>query len=252
MIMLAGHSTTATHEGRTSPVMTATAPSREHGRAQSPYARPEAPAPKKRREFRLDKSAAWMGGIALGCAVVPMLRWAAIGFGTAALLMGITSLGTPKRKGVRRDTAWIAIVLSILSAIGMVASETVFSAVGSKPAPVVNTAPPEVVQALTTEQVLNSQAQVAIGKVYSELEGSGIKQTSLAVTVTNITGTTLSFDLEFAAFDKDGKEITRDNAFVPTLGPGKTASIRVFNLLGNEMAQKMSSGSFKVVKASSY
>lgn len=221
-------------------------------RAQSPYARPEAPAPKKRREFRLDKSAAWMGGIALGCAVVPMLRWAAIGFGTAALLMGITSLGTPKRKGVRRDTAWIAIALSVLAAFGMVASETVFSAVGSKPVPVVNTAPPEVVAALTTEQVLKSQAQVVIGKVYSELEGSGIKQTSLAVTVTNISGKMLSFDLEFAALDKDGKEITRDIAFVPSLEAGKTASIRVFNILGNEMAQKMSNGSFKVVKASSY
>ena len=221
-------------------------------RAQSPYARPEAPAPKKRREFRLDKSAAWMGGIALGCAVVPMLRWAAIGFGTAALLMGITSLGTPKRKGGRRDTAWIAIALSILAAFGMVASETVFSAVGSKPVPVVNTAPPEVVAALTTEQVLKSQAQVVIGKVYSELEGSGIKQTSLAVTVTNTSGKTLSFDLEFAALDKDGKEITRDIAFVPSLGAGKTASIRVFNILGNEMAQKLTNGTFKVVKASSY
>jgi hypothetical protein len=181
-----------------------------------------------------------------------MLRWAAIGFGTAALLMGITSLGTPRRKGARRDTAWIAIALSILSAFGMVASETVFSAVGSKPAPVVNTAPPEVVQALTTEQVLTSQARVDIGKVYSELEGSGIKQTSLAVTVTNISGKTLSFDLEFAALDKDGKEITRDIAFVPTLGAGKTASIRVFNILGNEIAQKMSNGTFRVVKASSY
>lgn len=221
-------------------------------RAQSPYARPEAPAPKKRREFRLDKSAAWMGGIALGCAVVPMLRWAAIGFGTAALLMGVTSLGTPKRKGVRRDTAWIAIALSILAAFGMVASETVFSAVGSKPVPVVHSAPSEVVAALTTEQVLKSQAQVVIGKVYSELEGSGIKQTSLAVTVTNISGKMLSLDLEFAALDKGGKEITRDIAFVPSLEAGKTASVRVFNILGNEMAQKMSNGSFKVVKASSY
>ena len=232
--------------------MTATAPSREQGRAQSPYARPEAPVAKKRRQYRLDKSAAWMGGIALGCAVVPMLRWAAIGFGTAALLMGITSLGSPKRKGVGRDTAWIAIALAILAAFGMVASQTVFAAVGSKPAPVVNTAPPAEVIALTTEQVLKSQAKVEIGKVYSELEGSGVKQTSLALTITNISGKTLSYDMEIQAFDAKGKLITTDNLYVPTLGDGKSANVRVFNLLGPDMASALSTATFKVVKAAAY
>ncbi len=220
---------------------------------QSPYARPEAPVAKKRREYRLDKSAAYMGGIALGCAVVPMLRWAAIGFGTAALLMGITSLGSPKRKGAKRETAWIAIALAILAAFGMVASQTVFSAAGGdKPAPVVNTAPPVEVQALTTEQVLGSQAKVEIGKVYSELEGSGVKQTSLALTITNIGGRTLSFDMEIQALDAKGKVITSDTLFVPTLGDGKSASVRVFNLLGSDMASALSTATFKVVKASSY
>ncbi len=232
--------------------MTATAPSREHGRTQSPYARPEAPVAKKRRQYRLDKSAAWMGGIALGCAVVPMLRWAAIGFGAAALLMGITSLGSPKKKGIRRDTAWIAIALAILAAFGMVASQTVFAAVGSKPAPVVNTAPPAEVIALTTEQVLKSQAEVEIGKVSSELEGSGIKQTSLALTITNISGKTLSYDMEIQAFDAKGKLITTDSLYVPTLGDGKSANVRVFNLLGSDMASALATATFQVVKAAAY
>ncbi|GAA0627378.1 hypothetical protein GCM10009547_33640 [Sporichthya brevicatena] len=234
--------------------MTATAPSREHGRAQSPYARPEAPdREKKPREFRLDRTAAWLGGIALGCAVVPMLRWATIAFGTAALLMGITSLGRPKRAGARRDVAGIAIALAVLSGFGMVASQTAFSAVGGeKKKPVVNTAPPEVVQALTTEQVLSRQAKVEIGKVTSELDPSGIKESSLAVSITNVSGKTLSFDFEFVALDAKGKEITRDNAFVPTLGDGKIAAIKVFNILGNEMAEKLSGATFKIVKASAY
>lgn len=221
-------------------------------RTQSPYARPEAPVAKKRREYRLDKSAAYMGGIALGCAVVPMLRWAAIGFGTAALLMGITSLGSPKRKGAKRETAWIAIALAILSAFGMVASQTVFSAVGNdKAAPVVRTAPPAEVVALTTEQVLNSQAKIEFGKVHSELEGSGVKQTALALTITNISGKTLSFDMEIQATDAKGNVITTDALYVPALGDGKSANVRVFNLLGSDMASALSTATFKVVKASS-
>jgi hypothetical protein len=233
--------------------MTATAPSREHGRAQkSPYARPEAPVAKKRRERRLDKSAAWMGGFALGCAVVPMLRWAAIGFGTAALLMGITSLGSPKRKGMRRDTAWIAIVLSILAAFGMVASQTVFGAVHGHKAPVVNSAPIDVTQAATTDQVLKNQAKVNIGKVFTELDSSGVKQTSLAMSVTNISGHTLTFDIEVVAIDAKGKVITRDSAFIPALENGTDASVRVFNLLGDDMAAKLATATFQVVKASSY
>lgn len=233
--------------------MTATAPEREDGRAQrSPYARTEAPAAKKRRERRLDKSAAWMGGIALGCAIVPMLRWAAIGFGTAALLMGITSLGSPKRNGARRDTAWIAIALAILAAFGMVASQTVFDSVGSKKGPAVNPAPIEAVQAATTEQVLKSQAKVDIGKTFTELDSSGIKQTSLAMTISNISGKTLTFDLEVVAIDAKGKVITRDTAFVPTLENGQSANIRVFNLLGDDIASKLATATFQVVKASSY
>lgn len=222
-------------------------------RAQkSPYARPEAPVAKKRRERRLDKSAAWMGGIALGCAVVPMLRWAAIGFGTAALLMGITSLGSSKRNGARRDSAWIAIALSILAAFGMVASQTVFDSVHSKKTPVANPAPIEQVQAATTEQVLKSQARVDIGKVFSELDPSGVKQTSLAMSVTNISGKTLSFDLEIVAIDATGKVITRDSAYIPTLEAGQAASVRVFNLLGDDMASKLATATFRVIKASSY
>lgn len=219
---------------------------------QSPYARPEAPAAKKRREYRLDKSAAWMGGIALGCAVVPMLRWAAIGFGTAALLMGITSLGTPKKKGTRRDTAWIAIMLSVLAAFGMVASQTVFDSVHSKKKPVVNTAPIEVRQAATTEQVLASQAKVDIGKVFTELDPSGVKLTSLGVTITNTANKGLAYDFEFVAIDANGNEITHDTAYIPELGAGKTANVRVFNLLGEDISSKLSTATFKVVKASSY
>jgi hypothetical protein len=243
----------ATDHWKDPPAMTATAPSQEYGRAQkSPYARPEAPVAKKRREYRLDKSAAWMGGLALGCAVVPMLRWAAIGFGTASLLMGITSLGTPKRKGQRRDTAWIAIALSILAAFGMVASQTVFGAVHSKkPAPV-NTAPIEVVQAATTEQVLRSQAKVDIGKVYGELDPSGVTMTSLPVALTNISGKTLSYDIEIVAIDAKGKVITHDSAFIPSLENGQTANVRVMNLLGDDMAAKLATATFQVVKASSY
>ena len=232
--------------------MTATAPEQEYGRAQkSPYARPEAPVAKKRRERRLDKSAAWMGGIALGCAIVPMLRWAAIGFGTAALLMGITSLGSPKRNGARRDTAWIAIALAVLAAFGMVASQTVFDSVHSK-RPVKNAAPIEQVVAASTEQVLKSQAKVDIGKTYTELDSSGVPQTSLAVTIKNVSGKTLSYDFEFVAIDATGKVITRDSAFVPTLENGQAANVRVFNILGPDMASKLATATFKVVKASSY
>jgi len=249
MIKLAGPSTgEATNQGRTRPAMTAT----DFRAQKSPYARPEAPVAKKRRERRLDKSAAWMGGIALGCAVVPMLRWAAIGFGTAALLMGITSLGSPRRNGARRDTAWIAIALAILAAFGMVASQTVFGAVHPKKAPAVNTAPIEVVEAATTEQVLKNQAKIDIGKVFTELDPSGVKQTSLAMALTNISGKTLTFDVEVVAIDAKGKVITRDSAFIPTLENGQAASVRVFNLLGDDMAAKLATATFQVVKASSY
>jgi hypothetical protein len=153
---------------------------------------------------------------------------------------------------MRRDTAWIAIVLSILAAIGMVASQTVFGAVHSSKAAPASTTPIEVSQAATTEQVLKSQATVELGKVFTELDSSGVPQTSLAMTVKNIGGRSLTFDIEVVAIDAKGKVITRDSAFIPALENGTTASVRVFNVLGPDLAAKLATATFQVVKASSY
>ncbi len=226
-------------------------------RTSSPYARPEAPVrEKKKTENRLGKAATWSGGIALACAVVPPLRWATIAFGTAALLMGITGLGSSRRRTGKGDSAWIGIILAILAGIGLVASQAAFSAVssvgGADPKPVIAPLPPAVAQSQTTATVLASKARVEIGAVVQELDPSGITRTSLTVVVTNISKGTLSFDLEFAALDGKGKTVTTDTAFIPTLGAGKSAGVRVFNILNDALAAKILAAKFEVVKASTY
>lgn len=225
-------------------------------RAPSPYARPEAPVRVRRTVNRLGKAAVWSGGIALACAVVPMLHWATIAFGTAALVMGITGLGSRRRSAGKADTSWIAIVLAVLAFVGMVASQAAFTAVTSvarsDAKPVIAPVAPAVAQAETTQAVLARQAKVEVGSVFQELDPSGITRTALTVTVTNIGSQTRSFDLEFAAIDAKGRTITTDTAFVPILGAGKSASVRVFNILNDDLTAKILSAEFTVVKASSY
>lgn len=225
-------------------------------RAPSPYARPEAPVRVKRTVNRLGKSAVWCGGIALACAVVPMLHWATIAFGTAALLMGITGLGSRRRAAGKAEIAWVGILLAILAFVGMVASQAAFSAVTSvgrsDAKPVVTRVAPAAAQAATTQTVLSTQVKVEIGNVSQELDPSGITRTALTISVTNISNVTRSFDLEVEAVDAKGRRITTDTAFVPILGAGKSASVRVFNILNDDLAAKILTAKFTVVKANSY
>lgn len=226
-------------------------------RATSPYARPEAPVREKQRpENRLGRVAAWSGGIALGCAVIPPLRWATIAFATAALVMGIIALGPTRRQTGRGGIAGIAIVLAVLSFVGMVASQAAFSAVGggSKAAPIGTPVPLAVAQAQTTETVLATQAKVEIGKVSQELDSSGVMRTSLSVTVTNISKGTLSYDFEFTALDKKGRPISGgvDTAYIPTLDPGQSATVKVFNILNDTLSAELLKATFQTTKASSY
>lgn len=223
---------------------------RSRRRAQGEDRRPCA------RENKLGKAAAWTGGLALLCAVIPPLRWVTIALGTTALLMGISALGRARRRSLKSDTAWVAIVLAVLSAFGMVASQNAFAAIENvvRPAPpvVVDRTPTVDAQAATTEEVLRRQLKVEIGDVVTELDGSGEKRAALVVTVTNIGDRTSSFDLDFVATDAKGERITADTAFIPSLGADRSATIRVFNIVSDTLAAKLAKATFAVATAAAY
>lgn len=208
------------------------------------------------RENPLGKAAAWTGALALFCAVIPPLRWVTIALGAAALLMGISALGRARRRSLKADTAWVAIVLAVLSALGMIASQNAFAAIESvvRPAPpvAVDRTPTVDAQDQTTEQVLGKQLKVEIGDLVTELDGSGVQRAALVVTVTNLDRRTLSFDLDFTATDAKGKPLTSDSSFIPSLGAGKAATVRVFNIVSETLAPQLAKATFAVTKAAAY
>jgi hypothetical protein len=72
---------------------------------------------------------------------------------------------------------------------------------------------------------------------------------TLPVSVKNITDSTASYNLQFAARDAQGNLITTDSAFVPNVTGGQTAQIRVFNIVNNTMVPKLMNAHYSVTQA---
>lgn len=231
----------------------ALSPSRRRRSADSsPAARTTRPA--LRPENRFATTAIAAGAMALVCALVPALRAAGIVASTAGLLMGISLLGRARRRGDGADTAWVAIALAILAGVGLLASQAAFGAVAGPERPTTSVGAPSIedAQAATTEQVLAEQLRVQVGEVAVGLDPSGLTASSLPVTVTNISGRTLTYDVEFEARTKVGKRITTDSAHIPLLAAGQSATVQVFNIVNNQLAPKFEDALFRPIKASSY
>lgn len=215
-------------------------------------ARADSPVRVLCRNNRLGTLATGAGAAAVVCAAVPGLRPAGLALATAGLLMGISMLGQHRSIiGARRRAAWAAIALAVVAGFGLVASQIAFGAVGATGAA---GSPTEVVApsaAESTKAVLR-QAKVEIGRVRTELDGSGITRSALAVTVTNVGSRARSYELEFEARNANGKRITTDSVFVTELAPGRSANVAVFAILSDTLAPQLKAADFAVIRASAY
>lgn len=198
-----------------------------------------------------------------GCGVAAMLfalqprgEIIAGGFGLAALGCGIAVLRRSRRD--RRpggELAVAGIVLAFLATVGMFAAQAAFSTIlDRKTIPPVVDAPatPGDSASPSTKDVLAEMLAVEIKDWSLSLDDLGVSQASLAVTVTNKTKDTKSFDLKFEAQDAKGKALTYDAAFVPTLKAGQSANISVFNINSEVLAKELKEADVRITDAIAY
>jgi hypothetical protein len=199
-------------------------------------------------------TAAGCGAAAMLFALQPRGGVIATGLGLGALGFGVVVLRRSRRdRTPGAELALAGIALAFLATVGMFAVHAAFSSIlDRKPAPVVATVAPGSTASPSTKVVLSDLLNVDIRNWSLTLDDLGVSQASLAVTVTNKSKDTKSFDLKFEAQTADGKRLTSDAAFVPSLRAGQSANISVFNITSTVLAPELKQADVRITEAVAY
>jgi hypothetical protein len=153
----------------------------------------------------------------------------------------------PRRRG---PIIWAALVLAVLVAVGLFASKAAFGEIAeTNPQPGPSAAPGVPAPSPAVHNILGTVITVSFGTPRTQLEDTGKPMISVPVTITNINGKAGTYDLTFQALDSKGRLITTDSAYVPNLGGGQSAQLRVFNIVNDTLVAQLAKAQFRVVEA---
>ncbi len=93
---------------------------------------------------------------------------------------------------------------------------------------------------------------VKIGRLRVGTDPSGIKATTLPVSVTNTGELTRSFDITVVALSNQGQIITSDVGTAANLRPGQSAEVHVMEIVDESFVEQLSGASFRVEDAFAY
>ena len=155
----------------------------------------------------------------------------------------------PKGPRGKAPIAWAALVLTVLTGVGVVASKAAFGEVAETPTPGPTAAPGVPAPSPAVHNILGTVITVTFGAPRTELEDTGKHMVSVPVTVTNINNKSGTYDLTFQALDSKGRLITTDSAYVPNLAGNQSAQLRVFSLVNDTLVAQIMKAQFRVVEA---
>ena len=194
-----------------------------------------------------------LGIIGVVFSIIPACYWIGLILGVLALIFGIIGLSR-KVEGYKPVTATVLGAISLIISIIMMilwiniwntAIDTMFdSDLWSSLIEYTSSAADS-----TTEEILNNYAKVEI--LGYEEEEDALSDGALRVKVTNIADSSNSYSFAFEAVDENGDRLDTDDAYVESLAPGQSTTIKTFkySLLSTEDLKK---AVFKIYKASMY
>lgn len=103
-----------------------------------------------------------------------------------------------------------------------------------------------------TEQVLQNELEVNVGKFEVEEDEYGLTNTSLTVDVKNKLNEMKSGSIQIEAVDSNGSRIANDYVYINNLNAGQSQSFKCFEYVPSENLEKMKKATFKIVEASTY
>lgn len=205
--------------------------------AATPVQTPPSPASAKKPSKSAAAIIAFVLSIvALAFSFVPFINNVAFILAIIALIFAIVGIvGAKKGKKTGKGLAIAALILAIISGAAVLASQAALSASIDR------------MSGEATEQVLGTDADVALGDFHMKKDEYGLIESELPVTVTNLTDEPASFDVQIEAVDASGNRIEEGYVYASDLGPGQSQTFDTFTLITSEDYEAMKQATFNIV-----
>lgn len=103
-----------------------------------------------------------------------------------------------------------------------------------------------------TEEILGTDVDVSIGTFVGTLGDYGLVESSLPVTVTNLTDENKSFSIQIEAVDTNGNRIDSGYVYADSLASGQSQDFEIFTYVSSEDLEAMQNATFNIVEVSMY
>ncbi len=190
-----------------------------------------------------------LGIISLVFSFVPFINYVSYVLGILSVIFGIVALATKQRLGLS-IAGFVTGFLSLVIAIYM--TVVAINAVGA-----IKDVVPEINKSLNnldgsnTSEILENNVNVVFGE-FNVKNDSFITNTSLPVTVKNISDEKKSFMIQIEAVNSDGSRIADDTIYVSDLNSNQSQKFEAFTLVSSDKVDALKKATFKVLEVSMY
>lgn len=159
-----------------------------------------------------------LGIIALVLSAMPIINNFAFILGVVGLIFGIVGVvGTRDKKKSGKGMAVASVIIAALACVIVLASQAVYSAALDEAG-----AQLDKVTGDATEEILGSEVDVTLGDLTMKKGSYGMVESSMPITVKNLTDESHSYQIQVEAVNASGDRITQDYAYMNDLAAGQS------------------------------
>lgn len=183
---------------------------------------------------------------------VPILNNVSFFFAIVSLILGVIGLiGIRKGKRVGQGLAVATIILSVLTFVVVLATQSFFGKVADEVSNSINESVSDF-DGTNTDKLLETSVDVTIGDFVfdpgTEAEYSYDDKMELPVTVKNKSSEKASYSVQIEAVDAEGNRIAEETIYVSDLNPGQAVSEKAFEYVEESKLEALKTAEFKILK----
>lgn len=189
-----------------------------------------------------------LGIIALVLSAMPIINNFAFILGIVGLIFGIVGVvGTRDKKKSGKGIAIASVIVAALACVIVLASQAVYSAALDETGAQLDKATGD-----ATKEILGSEVDVTLGDLTMKKGSYGMVESSMPITVKNLTDESHSYQIQVEAVNASGDRITQDYAYMNDLAAGQSQTIKAFTYVSSDEYDAMKKATVKLVSVSQY
>ena len=189
-----------------------------------------------------------LGIIALVLSAMPIINNFAFILGVVGLIFGIVGVvGTRDKKKSGKGMAVASVIIAALACVIVLASQAGYSAALDEAGAQLDKATGD-----ATEEILGSEVDVTLGDLTMKKGSYGMVESSMPITVKNLTDESHSYQIQVEAVNASGDRITQDYAYMNDLAAGQSQTVKAFTYVSSDEYDAMKKATVKLVSVSQY